>query len=318
MKNRIISIAAVITILGTLFTGFTNVSADCINDKILIEYAKEEGNVLSHIDFITNLPPREEIRHLFADVTNDGNEELVAICDNVIEVYTVSNGEVKMIVQDPIGYSGGEGFISYYDNEYYVGWDSYQGGSYMTKTLSKYINGERTAIYETREVTDYDTGSVTFLINGEQVSYDDYDHFLETVIYGSKIPYNDFSTLDELINHENLIKIYVYNERIHTDTVPVIVDDRTLVPIRAVAEALNYEVDWDQQKQQVTLHSDSTGKWVSIVIGDYSINSNDKQIPIDVPAQVMNDRTYIPLRAIAEALNCTVDWNDNERAVYIK
>lgn len=89
---------------------------------------------------------------------------------------------------------------------------------------------------------------------------------------------------------------------------PVLRNDRTMVPLRFVSEALGGSVVWSDASQEVTIDCDY--RIVKVKIGESSITSGDKQIPIDSPAYIENGRTYIPLRAVSEALGKYV-YEDN-------
>lgn len=96
---------------------------------------------------------------------------------------------------------------------------------------------------------------------------------------------------------------------------PVIVEGRTLVPLRAVFEALGATVAWDDATKTVTsVKGDIT---VALTVGTNQITVNDEAKTIDVPAQIMNDRTMVPVRAVAEAFGCDVQWDNNTRTVVI-
>ena len=96
----------------------------------------------------------------------------------------------------------------------------------------------------------------------------------------------------------------------------MIVEERTLVPIRAVAEEMGYRVSWDGANQVVTMTDGYTT--LKFQIGNYTAYKNGyKEIPLDVPPIIFDDRTYLPLRAVAEAMNADVNWNGNTRTVEI-
>ena len=107
--------------------------------------------------------------------------------------------------------------------------------------------------------------------------------------------------------NEKDIMVMVDNELIEFDQPPVILNDRTLVPVRAVFEKAGAEVDWIQETQTATIKKD--GYDISIKLGDAFIVKNNTPLPIDVPSTIINDRILIPVRAIAEAMNFGVTWN---------
>ncbi len=93
-----------------------------------------------------------------------------------------------------------------------------------------------------------------------------------------------------------------------TDVTPVIEEDRTLVPIRVVAEALGAEVDWDQDTRVVTIALD--GNVLTLTI-DQLIED------MDVPAKLLNNRTMVPIRYVSEKLGAYVMWFAAEQRVDI-
>lgn len=121
------------------------------------------------------------------------------------------------------------------------------------------------------------------------------------------------------------IKIYVNGSRVYPDSAPVIINDRTLVPIRVVAEALGFRVDWDGVNRAVEVHNDEKSLYLRIdqseftryFYNSYGDLSSMETLYADVPAQIINDRTYLPLRAVGEGLGATVNWDGNTRSVYI-
>lgn len=101
----------------------------------------------------------------------------------------------------------------------------------------------------------------------------------------------------------------------------VIVDSRTLVPVRGVFESMGCSVEWNEKTYTVTVTAENKEKSVSMVIGDkeMKITGDPKKTSytLDVPAQLINDRTMIPLRAVSEAFGCIVVWNDKSYSAYI-
>ncbi len=81
---------------------------------------------------------------------------------------------------------------------------------------------------------------------------------------------------------------------------------RTQIPIRAVAEALGCEVSWDEETYTATLTKGD--KTVIIKIGSADMQSGNEIITMDTTAQIVNDRTYIPVRFAGEALGLKVEW----------
>jgi len=96
---------------------------------------------------------------------------------------------------------------------------------------------------------------------------------------------------------------------------PEILEGRTLVPLRSIFEAMGATVEWNGDTKTAT--AKRGGVTVEITIGAGEIYKNGKAIAVDVPAQIVNDRTMVPARVIAEAFGAAVDWNANGRTVLI-
>ncbi len=89
---------------------------------------------------------------------------------------------------------------------------------------------------------------------------------------------------------------------------PFTENDRTLVPVRFIAESFGGNVTWEEATQKVGItYGDNV---IELTIDDVNMTVNGKTVVLDVPAQVKNDRTMLPLRAVVEALGKTVHWDD--------
>lgn len=115
------------------------------------------------------------------------------------------------------------------------------------------------------------------------------------------------------------IKIYINGQLVESDQPPLIIDNRTFVPIRVIAEDLGAIVNYDNKDRIVTIKRDKTN--ILLTIGDdiARISSDVETRPaiLDAPAFLRNDRTYLPLRSISELFGMEVDWDGGKRAVYI-
>lgn len=98
-------------------------------------------------------------------------------------------------------------------------------------------------------------------------------------------------------------------------TTPIIRGGRTLVPIRAIIESFGGAVDWDNDTRTVTLSMDND--IIKLVIDSNVAYFNETPSTLDVPPTIINGRTMLPIRYIAESFNLAVAWNGNTRTVYI-
>lgn len=115
--------------------------------------------------------------------------------------------------------------------------------------------------------------------------------------------------------YANEVSVMVNGQRVNFEGQgPVIVDDRTLVPVRGVFEMLGFEVGWDEVTRRVTLSGDDV---VVITIGSAVFTTNGVSYNLDVPAQIIGDRTMLPIRHVLESVGFTVGWDNATRTVLV-
>ena len=112
----------------------------------------------------------------------------------------------------------------------------------------------------------------------------------------------------KVINSQENILLYANDMAIgFPDAKPFIDEnDRTQVPVRAVAEMLDCKVDWNGETQTVTITKD--GEVITLVIGEDVMSKNSEKVQMDTKAMIKDERTYIPVRFAAEALGLIVDY----------
>ncbi len=91
--------------------------------------------------------------------------------------------------------------------------------------------------------------------------------------------------------------------------------NRTLVPIRFVVELFGGGVSWDGKTRTVTIVAN--GKTVKLTIGSDVAYVNEKPFALDQPPIILHNRTFVPLRFIAEALGFKVVWNAKDRTITV-
>lgn len=97
---------------------------------------------------------------------------------------------------------------------------------------------------------------------------------------------------------------------------PIIREGNTLVPLREIANALNINVFWDNDTKKITCSKDDI--YLTLAIDSNIMKSSeDSDIILDVSPILIDGTTYVPLKAISEALNCEVYWNGELQTVYI-
>ena len=123
----------------------------------------------------------------------------------------------------------------------------------------------------------------------------------------------------ELLNTANVIfgvNLMINGQEIDFDRSPIIENGRTLVPFRAVLEGLGAEILWDDETKTVTAEKD--GISVVLQIGSDEMKVGEEVKTLEVAAKIADGRTLVPARAVAEALGCSVDWDDASRTVIIE
>lgn len=112
----------------------------------------------------------------------------------------------------------------------------------------------------------------------------------------------------------------VFGQTKSNDVAPKIVNDRTMLPARFVAESLGAVVTWNGEKQEVTIKGKNAKNediTILIYIDSDIAYVNDEQVKLDSPAFIENDRTYTPIRFISEQLGASVEWNETDKTVTI-
>ncbi len=120
--------------------------------------------------------------------------------------------------------------------------------------------------------------------------------------------------LDKKLNPAS-VSVMVDNKYLSLDVPAQIVDGRTLVPLRAIFEALGAKVEWNDATKTVNANRDEV--YVSLTIGSNELTKDGEKISLDVPAQIVDSRTLVPVRAISEAYDCDVQWDGEKRLVKI-
>lgn len=99
------------------------------------------------------------------------------------------------------------------------------------------------------------------------------------------------------------------------EAAPFIQDSRTMVPVRAVSEGLNCDVEWNAQTSTVTITKDNNV--ITLQIGNNSATVNESTVTLDTVPVIVSDRTFVPLRFISESLGFNVSYINASRQILI-
>ena len=112
------------------------------------------------------------------------------------------------------------------------------------------------------------------------------------------------------------IKIELNGKEIKTDVAPQVKAERTFVPLRFVSEALGYRVDWKQEDQSVDISKGQ--EKLTLWLGKKTLKSNKKEMTMDIAPYASQERTFVPLRFVAENLGVQVTWDQENYRVILK
>lgn len=121
------------------------------------------------------------------------------------------------------------------------------------------------------------------------------------------IPMNAFAN--------NEIKLWIDGSYVESDVAPFIEDSRTLVPLRVISENLGLDVEWNAEDKQVII---SQGEdYFVFLIGEKFYGKGDIKMEMDAAPKIVSDRTFVPIRVIAELFEKEVNWDNKNRTVVI-
>ncbi len=127
-----------------------------------------------------------------------------------------------------------------------------------------------------------------------------------------KLKFTEDENVQLTIDSKTLLK---NGEASQMDVAPTIVNDRTMVPVRFIAEALGGMVEWHEDIQ--TAYIVYQDNMVEVPIQSTTIHVNGEAKTIDTPSQIIADRTMIPLRAVAEGLGLDISFDSTTRVITI-
>ena len=113
------------------------------------------------------------------------------------------------------------------------------------------------------------------------------------------------------------VKLWINGNYVQTDVAPFIENDRTLVPIRVISENLGFKVAWDETNKEIIISFCDDCEVAVFQIGRSTFDVDDSTVKMDVAPKIINDRTFVPIRVIAELFNYKVDWDHTNWTVVI-
>lgn len=117
------------------------------------------------------------------------------------------------------------------------------------------------------------------------------------------------------VSAQENVSVYINGQKIEFDVQPQIINGRTMVPLRKIFEELGATVGWFEDNQEIWANRGEIN--IRMNIGYPVMYKNIKDIFLDVAPQIVNGRTLVPVRAIAESFDADVRWDGNINSVFI-
>ena len=117
------------------------------------------------------------------------------------------------------------------------------------------------------------------------------------------------------INFTPLAHVRLNGEMLEFDVPPIIENNRVLVPMRKIFETLGAEINWNGETKTIT--ATTPQRLLSMQIGNNKMQLNGENRELDTAPEILFDRTLVPVRAVCESLDATVEWNEETQTVVI-
>lgn len=297
--------------------------------------ATDLGNVMRYKDFVeTPSYYSDELQYRNKIYILDENYNLIktAMFDEYPSAISWAGGELYVKSGTKI-YSTSDG-DKYFERAELVGYelpkDNGNGLLILMKAKDVYAISEGKEILSLKTLEGYvpprfveQLGSIFYYAEGKTVyvSGNGYEfqkladcvNKVETIsIVGDKIVVND-SERFEITQFEREINIELEGQILQLDSKPIMINDRTLVPIRQIFEALGAKVEWDNSAQKATVMMDDTV--ISFGLNSQIATVNKANVMMGSAAVERNSRIMVPLRFLAESLGYRVEWIDKSNTV---
>lgn len=112
--------------------------------------------------------------------------------------------------------------------------------------------------------------------------------------------------------------VYVNGNQLITDVPAVIENGTTMLPFRAILNALGVkdeDIKWHENSKSIEIRTE--GKYIFLAIGSAGAIVDNNLITLNVAPYIVNNRTLIPVRFISEAMGASVSWDEETKSVKI-
>lgn len=154
-------------------------------------------------------------------------------------------------------------------------------------------------------------------LDGQKISFTPLREGEYTFTASVKDPYHTQPTVKTVkVNVAPVIKLKINGSYVSADVSPYLSNDRTMVPIRVVSEALGADVDWNQDSRTVTIQKG--GKVIVLTIDSEQASVDGQEVVLDAPALIYQSRTFVPIRFVSENIGWNVQWDPDEYIVLVQ
>ncbi|WP_342746590.1 copper amine oxidase N-terminal domain-containing protein [Paenibacillus rigui] len=232
-----------------------------------------------------------------------------------LKVKLDTEASVTSSTYDGNGHKGYRGLLNALDNVK----DRPAGPVIADLLLNKYgakLSDEQKAALEALTEKDQALSNVADILD-EQGSVTDAVYVQKDAIKANLKNIDSYKKLGKLYDKlgKKGVKLYVNGEEPTVEVAPFIRDGSTLVPFRAISEALKAEVSWNAEERSVTVTRD--GITVKLFIDSAKAYVDGKEVTLEVPAAIVDGNTVVPVRFVSEALKAAVNWESESQSVII-
>ncbi|KUO53134.1 MAG: hypothetical protein APF76_03585 [Desulfitibacter sp. BRH_c19] len=248
--------------------------------KLAYDFTKGQGTTAAYVRFVGDGIPVDDTTEGFA-VSIYGNK---------------GNEWLRAELQD------GSGNIHRLDLSSGINWLGWKTLQVSTKDLTKPVSLKRIYLAVPEEQKGQRSLQGSILMKGL------------TFTYGTKGTEPSEQQVLELTIGQKILKID--GNETEMDVAPVVIEGRTMVPVRFISEALGSSVLWDGDTRNATVIKER--RWIDLWPGEDIMVVDGTAVSLDVEPQIMHGRTMLPLRAVAESLDLSIQWDPETKKITLE
>ncbi|MGG1552277.1 copper amine oxidase N-terminal domain-containing protein [Paenibacillus ferrarius] len=275
---------------------------------------KKKWMVIASCVLATSLMAGSALAKSETSNANEGKSDVVKV-NSDLKVKADVKATVTSDTYGVQGHNGYKGLLNAIDNVK----DKPAGAVIADLLLTKYetqLTAEQKAELEAIQEKDAALSVVADLLD-KNGSVTDAVYVQKEAILANVTNLDSYKKLGKLYDKlgKKGVKLYVNGEEPTFEVAPFIREGSTLVPFRAISEALKATVTWNEEERSVTVTRD--GITVKLFIDSKTATVNGNEVPLEVPAAIEQGSTVVPVRFVSEALKAAVKWEAETQSVVI-